>query len=417
MRNAVNLVRRHARVLLLALPALAAAALLLAATGEGNDLAGPRVACGGPSRTAYEISGRVPAYVRDVYVSYSDGASVEGIAVHGTYRILIPPRGPAGTPNELLYITDGAQHHVPLHANRFPNCPTTRAVVAGPRAIDSTSRAPIAGTPTQRALALVNQATIHAQRTAPECRSHGRSYLPRPTYSDEVPGRDMLNLLGVLRRAPTREELTATAPTPLTSVWTIYRRYRRIIHIPDAPPIGIAVGVGHQWVPPQERPPCRRKGDQALGRLLHGQPHDVRRIAWRFRGSFRLGPQTRGKHPWLEFTGIGATGGMFDAESFRTHGLVIVGGGVGAFMPRVDPRAPGARARVRKLRPRWFVSGLVPDGVAAITIERADGSAILGRGKVIENAFAIRLDSVHVPPPKLVVIWRDATGRVIRTVR
>lgn len=417
MRNAVKHVRRHARLLLLVLPALAAAALLLAATGEGSDPSGPQIACGGPDRAAYEISGQVPADVREVYVSYASGASVEGLAVHGTYRILIAARGPAGTPDELLYVTDGVQHHIPLDSDRIPDCPTKQAVIAGPPTVSSASPPPVTGTPKQRALALANAATIQADQTAPECRLNGRASLPRPTYSDGVPERAMLDLLGVLRRATTREELTAPAPIPLASVWTIYRRYRRIIHIPDAPPISIAVGVGHQWVPPQDRPPCRHKGDQALKRLLHGQPREVRRIAWKFRHSFRLGRQTRGQHPWLEFMGVGGTGGMFDAKSFRTHGLMIVGSGVGALAPHFNPRAPDARARVRKLRPHWFASGLVPDGVAAITIKRADASTILGTGKVIENAFAIRMDAVHLMPPKLVLIWRDANGRVIRTVR
>lgn len=398
MRKTVSRAVRHPARVLAVLAVLGAGALSLAAAG-GTDggPAAPQIACAGNG--AYAIHGRVPADVAEVYLSYRDGASVETAAVGGAYRLLAPVEA-GHAPAELLYASRGRALRVTLDAARFPRC----AYAVAPRAVLA-GHAPSAGagTPAQRANALDDEATIEADRTAPQCKRSGHAPGAHVRYGDGTPEPAMLALLGVLRRPPTREELAAPLPFDPDAVLTVLRRYRRIVHVPGFGAIRVVVGVGHQWVPPMALPACRAAGDRILRRLLRTQPPAVRRLAWKQRRSFKLGPQTRGQHPWLDFMGGGGgTGGVFDAARFRTHGMLVESwsGGVGQ----------GSQ------EPSGVASGLVPDGVATVTLRRARDGRLVGSGRVIQNAFAIAIPGKPVPPPGFVEIWRDRAGRTIRVV-
>jgi hypothetical protein len=128
-------------------------------------------------------------------------------------------------------------------------------------------------TPTQQALALENRASEHVARTVAACNLRIQDPKPRLTISDGTPDPALLRVLGVLRRAPTREELHARPSHSFPEgVVTLFRRYTRIIHGPNGFLTRIAVGVGQQSVSALDRPACQRRVDATLLRLLRGQP-------------------------------------------------------------------------------------------------------------------------------------------------
>jgi hypothetical protein len=259
--------------------------------------------------------------------------------------------------------------------------------------------APAAAGPTQqRAIALVNQATKHVEKTVPACSLDHSLPKPHISYGEGVPSHAMLAALGVLRRAPTHEELIAKPLLDPGMAMRFLRRYIRVVHIPGVQqPIEIAAGVGQMSVPTIELPPCQHKVDRVLNRLLKGERKDVRRIALKIRHGFKLGPQASGPREWLTFmSDISGTGGPFDARSFRTRGVMVGGGSL-------DPQTGS----------HWEAAGLVPDGVASVTL-RHDGKT-LGSAEVSQNIFWIKLTGPL--PLHATAIWRNAAGRVIRTVR
>jgi hypothetical protein len=64
-------------------------------------------------------------------------------------------------------------------------------------------------------------------------------------------------------------------------------------------------------------------------------------------------------------------------------------------------------------------SGVVPDGVASVTLRyrTAEGHAVSATGTVIGNMYAIRGRQDFGPSPLLTIVWRSAQGTVLKTVK
>jgi len=275
-----------------------------------------------------------------------------------------------------------------------------------------------ASTAEQRAIALDNQATFHVQRTFAACNANRSRPKPHMAFGTGTPSDAMLAALGVLRRTPTHEELTLALPFDPDLSMTIFRHFQRIVRIPGAlEPIRISVGVGQMSVPVIDLPPCQRKVDRALNRMLRGQPKDVRRIALKIRRGFKLGPQASGPHLWLDFMGGGGTGGPFDARSFSKTGITMEGGGTNPPPPGFDPKSPDARQQLANLGSHWEVTGLVPDGVASVTLKHTKTGKVLGFGRVVQNAFWIKVPSMPTPGHHQTIVWRNAAGHVVNVIR
>jgi hypothetical protein len=285
-------------------------------------------------------------------------------------------------------------------------------------------------TPTQRAISLVNRAGFLVSHSVRACNLQLSDPTPRLTLSDGSPDPAMLRLLGVLRRAPTDEELRLTSDEPLAhlGVVRLFTRFTRIVHAPNGFTTTLMAGVVQESVPALDRPACQRRVGVTLTRLLRGQPRDVRRIALRFHRNFRLGARTRRPVPMLTYQSEGGgTGGAFSPRQFRTHGLFTYGGAINPPPLGFDYNAPGA---LRTLGHHYEVAGLVPDGVASVTVKLArgkrgddpdrDADPIVKRytatTAVDQNTFGFRVPEDPVGA-RMSLVWRNRAGRVIRVVR
>jgi hypothetical protein len=381
------------------------------------------------------VSGRVPAGVGATYLEYAGGASIQANVNHRAYRFLIPGvNAGAGLPERLGYVDATSHRHAQqLSRGSYPTC----ARASRPLLLDTpaTTRGP--QSPLEKASALVNEAGLLAQRTSPAC---GNQSVPPPklTLSDGSPSEGMLGVLGVLRRPPTRQELQLATRSKLAGlvdgppgVLTIFRRYVRIIQEPGGVTATIAVGVGEESLPKSALYPCVHAAARELVHLLPGHPRAIQRLALKLQRGYKLGPQTHGFHTWLNYAGAGGTGGPFDIQHFRKNGLTIEGGGLGPPPPGSNPGAPAAAPKPTF---SWSVNGLVPDGVAAVTLEltgRVGHRLPFGPPvnyyrlhpytrtlRVLENTFFFaNLPADPASAAKQTAIWRGANGRVLRIIR
>jgi hypothetical protein len=238
---------------------------------------------------------------------------------------------------------------------------------------------------------------------------------PHLRFSEASPSPAILNVLGVLRRRPTTEELAPVTRRRLggwgggpPGVLTVFRRYVRIVHGPAGMTSTIVTGLGQLSLPKSALYPCMRAVTRELLRLLRGQPRDVQRDALRIQRSYKLGPQTLGVHPWLNYIGGGGTGGPFDLRGFRTGGIMIEGGG--------------------------NANGLVPDGVATVTLNLAGQThhplpwsravnyyrrhPYTSTATVIENAFFFpNLPADPSSAARQTITWRNSRGHILRVTR
>lgn len=434
---------RRRPIALGALLAVAAAGYALAATGTARpDAYLPGVACAPPFRLV-AVSGRVPPSVTVAYLVLGNGASLQTPTSHATYRFLLPAASVAAAgPVRLEYLDPAGHRHektVP-HDASLAQCasrarqPPTSAGLSTPPNLSlhppppaarngnlfATTRRPGENANTW-ALNLVNEATIHVQDTDPAC-SLNRLVPPlQPiTLSQGAPDPQLLGLLGVLRRPPSSQELALgtklpTMPTGALGVLTLFQRFSRIVHGPDGLVATITVGRGQVSLPASALPACQQKINRYLELLLRGEQPDVRFYAHEYRRYFKIGPLNLGVHPWLSFSfgttaQAGGTGGPLDPRAFATHGTW------GTAFLRQSP--PGTS----------LVAGLVPDGVASVTLELPTHTA---RGRtsyphpyaattpVRDNVFflaAVPRDPA-VAAQRSAMTWRGPSGRIVRMIR
>jgi hypothetical protein len=130
--------------------------------------------------------------------------------------------------------------------------------------------------------------------------------------------------------------------------------------------------------------------------------------------------------------GAGGTDGPFDAARFEKSGTFIEGSGVVPPPPGTNLNAPGALAH---LKTRSQIGGLVPDGVATITLKLSGKNPHMGafghpgepglQGyahpytatiRARDNTFFFDLPADPNSAAHQEMIWRAANGRIIRTI-
>ncbi len=397
-----------------AVTALVAYALASTTTGPGQ--ASAEVACSGRLTT---LSGRVPAGVSTAYLVAASGASVQTPVRGGRYRFVVTAT-PAGWVRLEYQDPHGVHHEVPIAGAPIHRCAALAArpvrIVVSPTPFPA--RRPTGESAGSWALTLVNEATIHVRASDPGCGLDHQVPQPQPTVqSQNAPSPGLLALFGVLRRAPTVQELNLSSsgfmPFGPLGVFTAFARYTRIIHGPGGLLATVATGQGQESVPAEDLPPCQTRVNAYLGRLLAAEPRDVRFYALQYRRDFKLGTQATGIHPWLGFSfgrslsGAGG-GGPVDLARLAASGL-----GFGS-----SQTAPG----------RSLIAGLVPDGVTSVTLRLPPHvsplfhtrypRAFAATAPVVDNAYFFagvpRDPAVAVGPNKL--IWRGRGGRVVRVV-
>jgi len=419
-------------IVLAAAAVIGATGYAFASGGGGNDPYAPRIACsGGGLLTA---RGTAPTSAQMAYLVYRDGTSVRTVVAHRRYTFVLLAQSPAGTPSMLRFV-DGSSRtrDSRLAGSAFTACLAHAAAVlpVTVAARGATGKPP---TTEDEAVILVNQARTIAFRTSKQC---GNTLIPTPrlTFSNAAPSRAILAVLGVLRLPQTSEELAyiehygrGTPPDDM-AVLTIYRRYARVIHEPGGHTARLIVGVGEQSLPKSALYPCVNAATRILRRLLPGHSKAVQREALRIQLGYKLGPQTHGFHPWLDYQGGGGTGGPFDVRRFKTSGIMIEGGSAQPPTPGYNI-PPGSPTRSNF---EWDLNGLVPDGVATVTLKltgQGHYTQIFGKpsnyyrlhpttitARVTENAFFLtNMPADPASAARQTVIWRNATGHALRQI-
>ena len=420
---------KHAPLRLIALLIIVLAAGLggyaVASSGSSPNAWTPLVSCqpGGFLR----VAGAAPRSATTAYLVFSDGASLSAKISRRSYAFRLPPGFPNGAPSLLRFADQRNQVRDTALAQRpFSDCGAARAPT-----LYSSASARLPRTPLTRAIDLINQAREIAQRTSRAC-GNGMAPPPRLTLSNGSPPAAMLAVLGVLRRPQTstdrlaQRQLEGRVDGP-PGVLTVYRRYTRVVPEQGGITARIAVGMGQESLPKSALYPCLHAATRTLIRLLRDQPHAIRHEALKLQLGYKLGPQTHGVHPWLDYSAAGGTGGPFDLHNFRAHGTMIEGCGMTSPPPGANPRAPGVFGHPKL---ECDLNGLVPDGVATITL-RLTGEAhytnLFGRPSpyyrlhhftrtipVHENAWAFaNLPSDPASAGHQTLTWRDKHGRVL----
>lgn len=288
----------------------------------------------------------------------------------------------------------------------------------------------------QQAVRILNRADRQVQRSDKACRFDGPSSPGPPMISDATPTPQLLGVLGVLRRPPTQSELNS-ASTGVTGPFftVIYRRYVRIVAAPGRLQARVSVGLSELFRPPLLFDPrCRHEVDRAIASLLRHQPRAIRDEVRRIRPRPpKLAPPSGPQESLSVFLddpghGAGGGGGPFDLHSFRTHGDFGSQGSGGPLPPGVG--GLHGRHTIRPHKPHSLLYGLVPDGVASVTLTLPKRIA---RGPYAPDALyptsykatARAHDNfvffTHVPrdaPDALGrTVWRNAHGKVIRVVK
>lgn len=374
------------------------------------------------------LTGRVPQGVDAAYLLYASGASIQAAVREGRYAFLLPARLPSRLPLTLEYLdARGRRHEQRLFAGGFSRCAArvADAVSSNHFIRVEYNEAPLRRRPGESAnmwaIELINAARVHVMRTVASCSMQRMVPAPQPVkVSEGAPSSVLLASLGVLDRRPTPAELALTPSARGTLGWpgiyTVFRRYTRIVHGPDSFLTTIVVGEGRSSRPAIALPACQRDVSIYLESLLRGQPGDVQRDARHVDSQFKLGAQFTGVHPWLSYTvshkpGIGGGGfGPFNARQFWRSGML----GSGQFS---------------SLKPySSVVYGLVPDGVASVTLElpahvtrdyhERYPHSYTATANVSANAFVfprVPRDAA-VAMQRTTVIWRDAQGHIVRVV-
>jgi hypothetical protein len=260
-------------------------------------------------------------------------------------------------------------------------------------------------------LALVNRANEDVVAAQPRCRPPS----PRPgrfRVTHARPSGGVLRLVSALRRPPSRADVRARNDRALRFVGgEIYIDYVRRLVAAGGERFLVVVSHGSRYIF-RPRPGClQAQHDRLVTLLAHGSRR-LRSAALTEFSHFRRGQEHDllvASAPRDAIALVGAGGGTTDARTLRTHGAFAAGGASGS---------------------PTTLTGLLPDGVASVTLEYPR-SAPRGRDfKPVRYPAAYRrtvpvhdnIVTAHVPrrpqdafPARM--IWRDAHDRVIRVVR
>ena len=308
----------------------------------------------------------------------------------------------------VAFVLIGHGRHTP---NRTPNQPS----MSGPPPGLPTNPSP----QQQQEERYINNAWITTRERDSACAPPQ----PKLTFSNGTPSKALLSSLGLLRRpaAPSDALSQLTGPDGGQPVLGgVYRRYIRLARTQHLPAQGQfdAATVLYYIVPArnataQSPMPLHCYADQvaALQRELPQIPEALREP------TLQLNARANARHRYDEqhTEGISvmavSTGGGRGLDYYSANTAELAqGGAIGQGFPR------GAR---------MVVSGVVPDGVAAVTFHYPPGAVGGKTGPVlsitsrpVNNLFLVNLPIPHASgrgtPDK--IVWRAANGAVIRTI-
>ncbi|HEY6759120.1 MAG TPA: hypothetical protein VI318_06500 [Baekduia sp.] len=263
---------------------------------------------------------------------------------------------------------------------------------------------------------LLNAAIRHVEQGDGACRQPAPHFGPGTT-THEAPSQAWLDILAPLRRPATPEELQDPARALGAGGAETFSDYTRHVTTADGHQLTIVLGRHtNTYVAPSSH--CLDLEHTYLVGLLKGKPRKVQSLALRSFSYRRHGIETMPPASAQPVEGVylfqkGGGGGGVDVAFFKEHGLLSSSGG----------------ADVGATHSSSTVYGLVPDGVASVTLEYAK---TVSRGKdykptVFPSAFTTTVPvnenvySTTVPrsapdafPHRLV--WHDATGAVVHVV-
>ncbi|HUA06192.1 MAG TPA: hypothetical protein VMB27_19960 [Solirubrobacteraceae bacterium] len=305
-----------------------------------------------------------------------------------------------------------------VHSNRAPHAPASsgaaggsahKTATGGTQTITIPSGATVGGMQVLGSLghltaeqqhelsAYITRAQVNAMKTS-ACRPASA----RPTESEGSPSSGLLSALGVLRRPAVRSDQPTVprASTPLypAEVQGIYVRYVRRAQV--------KAGISYYVIPgarliqdPEFTPGCRASQVAVLRSELPRIPAGER--------ASTLALQTR----WLAlFARIGQP-----TEGVCLSGFAASGVGGGSCVTAAQAEQGGLQESSGSTS-----SGVVPDGVATVTVHYAAGNGAAARNftsRVVGNVFAVHIPGLRLgagPPPT--IIWRSASGQVIKTI-
>ena len=272
----------------------------------------------------------------------------------------------------------------------------------------------------QQAAGLINEALLHVNGTKRECRPPYRRGRARPVHGP--PSQAFLDVLAPLRRPAKARDRQQTGNRGMGH--GTYLDYVRQVTAANGAHLTIIIGRDLREVKPPPKH-CLDAERARLLTLLEGRPAELRSFTLTEFDTLR---REREKVPPNRATPVdriyvyesrGGSGGI-DVDAFRRHGLFGSSGSSG------DPSRPDAS------RPVSTLAGLVPDGVATVTVHypkvvshgplfkpTAYPAAVTRTVRVRENAVSIRKipRSAGGAVEGATMTWRDAAGAVIRSFR
>jgi hypothetical protein len=259
---------------------------------------------------------------------------------------------------------------------------------------------------------LFNGAFGHVRATVEGCRVSPRP--PRVTLTDADPSPELLAALSVLRRPAVAADQLPDPPPPFLGRG-VYARYIRVAHSAAGQEL-LVVASQNSNLAVTVSPHCVAATASLLRKRLFGKPAAIRHRALgllkRFQASFghEIDP-----HEGVFLLSLGPDGRISSGTGgeplirFRSHGLFLVSG--------------------RSSDNGASISGLLPDGVASITVQMPRRVSHGRNYKATTYPRSIRrtvgvqrnVVSFHVPRAPLDVFaarvtWRAADGHIIRTV-
>lgn len=266
----------------------------------------------------------------------------------------------------------------------------------------------------QAAIDLINEASQHVFAVRKSCRP---TFETKSSETHDAPTQAVLDAIAALRRPATPVD-AINGPSSHFGQGEVYVDYTRAVTAASGQKFTIVVS---RSVRPTFRisASCLDAEHVRLLQLLKGKPPRLRSVTLGEFGKLRHGQEQNAHQPTAPQDGIylfsrnadgsGGGGGGGDVKYFLTHGNFTSSGGGGR---------------------RALLSGLLPDGVASVTLQFAK---TVSRGPyykptVFPSAFqrTVRVEenvlAVHVPreaedafPTRM--IWRGPDGSVLRIVK
>jgi hypothetical protein len=226
---------------------------------------------------------------------------------------------------------------------------------------------------------------------------------PPTTFSQGSPSAALLSLLGVLRRPATPQD-KLTVPGVPRGIYPVpgqdvYVRYVRRARVTDGVSYYV-IPVGRMLELPETSQRCVAAQENALRNRLAQIPAAERALTVAFQQqllSQQLRTQKRAQQEGVCLMTVGANQG---------------GGACGYSLSEIEHGGS-----LQSTGPDW--SGVVPDGVASITLRapaRKGIPALDVTSDVVGNVFVVHATSAQVMQDAPTEIWRSAQGTIIKTI-